>query len=303
MDVLDVLQRIGYSDLRDFGRQWRTKPLYRSSGNMTSLAVDKFSGEWYDFSMKQGGQLASLVKLTLGLQNLSDAQVYIGDTSLTNNMPKRNRYELETIKKFDKSLLLKLQRDDTYWLKRGISPLTIQNFQGGITFNGRMAYRYVFPILDDKEELLGFSGRSLTNNPDYPKWKHIGAKANWCYPLKWNHQIIQKHREVILLESIGDMLSLWDNGIQNTLVTFGLDVSPKIIQFLLRIDVTRIIIGFNNDVDNEMVGNEACEKVTEQLSSFFDRHQIENGIPESKDFGEMDSEQISVWKNKHQIKN
>lgn len=303
MDVLDILQRIGYTDLRDHGKEWRAKPLYRASGNNTSLAVNKNTGDWYDFSSRQGGGLASLVKLSLGMATIADAEHYMGDTALIGAAPKRNRYELTEIKKFDKTLLFKLQQDHEYWLKRNISLETIKIFQGGVSFNGKMAYRYVFPIFDDKDELIGFSGRSLTNNPDYPKWKHIGAKSNWCYPLKWNTEIIQRTKEVILLESIGDMLALWDNGIKNTIVTFGVDISSKIIQFLIKMDVERIILGFNNDSENEFVGNIACEDGKEQLLSFFDERQIEIGIPESKDFGIMSSEQIALWKQKHNLKN
>ena len=39
------------------------KPLYRDSGNSTSLCVYKISGKWYDFSAGYGGEFNDLLKL------------------------------------------------------------------------------------------------------------------------------------------------------------------------------------------------------------------------------------------------
>jgi DNA primase len=294
MDVLDVLQKMGYTDLQDFGKEYRTCPLYRPSDNRTSLCIKKTTGEWYDFSERIGGSLAQLVQRTLQLPSVDAAKDFLGDTTIVSN-PK-NRYELSSMRKFDKELLVKLQKDHSYWFKRGISAHTIELFQGGITFNGRMAYRYVFPIFDEKDNIVGFSGRRLNDNPEYPKWKHLGAKSGWCYPLKWNADVIATTKDVIIVESIGDMLALWDNDIKNTLVTFGVDISLKIIQFLLRIDIERIFIAFNNDEHNNLVGNDAAEDGRLKLLKFFDPQQVIIAIPEAKDFGEMTKEEIDIWK-------
>jgi DNA primase len=166
-----------------------------------------------------------------------------------------------------------------------------------------MKNRYVFPIFNNKNELIGFSGRTLVTGYNIPKWKHIGTKSNWCYPLKWNINLLKSSKEVILIESIGDMLSLWDKGIKNTIVTFGISISRSIIEFLLRIDAQKIIIAFNNDEDNNLVGNEAADKEKFHLSKYFDPHQIILAIPDYKDFGEMDEIQINLWKKKFQIQN
>jgi hypothetical protein len=301
MDVLDILYKIGYTDLKDHGKEWRTRPLYRASDNNTSLCINKTHGGWYDFSSRQGGHIVQLVKLTMNLPTIAAANDLLGGTHFIDQLPKRNLYELSETQKFDKGLLVQLRQEHNYWLDRGISLTTIKTFQGGITFNGRMAYRYVFPILNEKDELLGFSGRSLTDNPDFPKWKHLGSKSHWSYPFKWNHQAITDTKTVILLESIGDMLALWDNGICNTLVTFGVDISASIIQLLLRLDVERIVIGFNNDEDNGLVGNNAAIAGRRQLMKFFDLDQIDVCLPLSKDFGVMDAEQIALWKTTNRL--
>lgn len=301
MDILEVLNKIGYDNLQDFGKEYRARPLYRSSDNRTSLCINKLSGEWYDFGARTGGHLSDLVQKTLQLPTQEAAKEFLGDTTIVS--VRKDKYELTSIKTFDKELLIKLQKDHSYWINRGISAHVISQFHGGIAFKGRMAYRYVFPIFDDKENLIGFSGRMLNDNPEFPKWKHIGSKSNWCYPLKWNADIIMSTKEVILLESIGDMLSLWEMGIKNTLVTFGVDISTKIIQFLLKVDIERIFIAFNNDEQNNFVGNEAAEEVRLKLLSFFDSSQLVVAIPTEKDFGEMKEEQINKWKQTYLKKN
>ena len=298
MEIKDVLFKIGYSDLRDFGKEWRTRPLYRTSGNGSSLAIKKATGEWYDFSSRQGGGLAQLVQLTLNLKS-EEVESFIGGEIQYASTPK-DKYELSGIQKFNKQMLFRLRKDHTYWVGRKVSQKTVEQFQGGTTFNGRMAYRYVFPIFDDKDNLIGFSGRSLTDNPDFPKWKHIGSKSNWCYPLKWNSHVIMETKEVILLESIGDMLALWERGIRNTLVTFGVEISPKIIEFLLKMDIHRILLAFNNDSDNEFVGNKAATDGKKKLEQFFDPHQVVIAVPDQKDFGVMTSEEILLWQKTYQ---
>jgi hypothetical protein len=298
MEVIDVLHKIGYVSLQDFGKDWRTTPLYRASDNKTSLCINKSNGQWYDFSARDGGSLLGLVKLTMSLPTMKAAQAFIGDTSFIIEPPTKHRYELLETKKFDKNLLFKLQKDHSYWVERGISELTVSTFQGGTTFNGRMCYRYVFPVFNSKDELVGFSGRRLNDNSDYPKWKHIGPKSTWCYPLKWNQDFLYDSKEAILVESIGDMLALWDAGIKNVIVTFGVDISVKIVELLLRMDAQRILIAFNNDEENNLVGNQAAVDGKKFLLNHFDSSQVVVAIPTQKDFGEMDNEQITLWKNK-----
>jgi hypothetical protein len=302
MDIQDVLLKIGYTDLRDFGKEWRTCPIYRSSDNKTSLCIKKATGEWYDFSGRVGGGLAQLVQLTLKLGNIQEAEDILGDVGqiVSTN---QHKYELWSQPKFNKELLFKLKKDHSYWEKRGIPEKTITNFEGGTTFNGRMAYRYVFPIFNDRNDLVGFSGRRLTDNPDFPKWKHLGKKSSWLYPLKLNEKIISKHKEIVLVESIGDMLSLWEAGIKNTIVTFGVVISPKIIQLMIKMDIQKIFISFNNEPDNQNIGNEAAKEARTTLLKFFDQEQVVIALPEAKDFGDMNQEQINLWQTLNNLKN
>ena len=188
-------------------------------------------------------------------------------------------------KTFDKALLNKLIKNHDYWVNRGISEKTISPFNGGITFNGRMANRYVFPILNEKDELVGFSGRLLDNNSNYTKWKLLSAKKNWIYPILSYPEIIKKNT-VILVESIGNLLSFYEIGVKNVIVTFGINISPAIIEYLIKIDIKKIMICFDNDSFNNQVGNKEAVNSSRKLSKYFDEEQVHIITPKFKDINE-----------------
>ena len=159
-----------------------------------------------------------------------------------------------------------------------------------------MKNRYVFPIFDLNNQIIGFSGRDITNKSKI-KWKHIGEKKDWIYPLHINKAPFNE-KEIFLVESIGDCLSMWDAGVTNTVVTFGLDISISILNFLLRSDFKKINISFNNDLEKNSAGNIAAKKSYNKLLRYFDKNQLNIKLPTKKDFGEMTKEEIIEWKTK-----
>lgn len=288
MDNLkEILNKIGYNNLVDFGNHYRTDPLYRDFRSHNSLAIKKDTGQWYDFSEKQGGHLATLVQKTLKLNTFDEAKQILIDGNIDVEKKVESHVSLIVSQKtFDKCMLDRLIRKHDYWQKRGISNDTMTIFHGGITFNGRMTGRYVFPIFNDKVELVGFAGRLLQDNPEYPKWKLIGKKSEWTYPLIYNKKHILDKNSVILVESIGDMLALWECGIKNVLVIFGVELNEKMIEFLLKIDIKKIIIALNNDSEKGMVGNKAAIDIKKKLSRYFDEEQVVSFSPKKKDFND-----------------
>ena len=112
-----------------------------------------------------------------------------------------------------------------------------------------MKNRYVFPILNGKKEIVGFTGRDIqtSSSSSRPKWKHIGDKSKWKYPLQANIRTLQELKEVIILESVGDMLALWECGIKNTIVTFGVNISVELLNLFIKLNMNKMIISFNND--------------------------------------------------------
>ena len=82
---------------------------------------------------------------------------------------------------------------------------------------------------------------------------------------------IEESREIILVESIGDCISLYNEGFKNCLVTFGLTVSSKLICALTELSPSKIFLSFNNDQESsENRGLIAAIKNYCKLLRYFD---------------------------------
>jgi len=295
--IYQILTNIGYS-LKDCGKEYRTKPIYRDSDNDTVLRIYKDTGFWVDFKENISGDFPSLIKKSLKLDTEDQAKSWLKDKNYsTINYQSEIQPKIKEKKTFDKELLLKLEKKHEYWINRNVNEETLRLFKGGLAKAGKMKNRYVFPIFNNKQEIIGFSGRDVTNESKI-KWKHLGDKSNWCYPLFLNLETLKQEKEIFIIESIGDCLSLWDAGVQNTIVTFGLEISTAILNVLLKIDPNKIYISFNNDSSKNNAGNNASEKAVNKLLRYFDKNQIKIKLPVKKDFGEMSIEEIKEWKIK-----
>lgn len=283
--IKDTLLSLGYN-LRDFGNNWRSSSIYRSGNNATALQISKENGDWYDYVLKKGGKFKELILLSKG---------EINEEKLKELHNYKEKPTIKTQKIYDKFILNKLIKDFSYWGNRGISEETLKLFEGGISYEGKQKSRYVFGIFDEKNNLIGSSGRWIGDYENDFKWKHIGTKTNWIFPLYLNKQELLEKKEVILVESIGDLLSLWNCGIKNVLVTFGTEISRNIIKFLLKYNFQKIIISFNNEPENNSVGNIAAQKEFDKLLKYFDTSQVMIKLPFKKDFNEMSKEEIKLW--------
>jgi DNA primase len=297
LNVFQVLTDLGYK-LKDHGKEYRARPLYRDSDNDTVLKIEKISGNWFDFKQNISGDLNSLVKLTLKLDGVDEAKRWLKNKNFISQVIANvEKPLLKSTKTFDIELLSKLENNHDYWIKRDVQKEIIAEFKGGIAKMGKMKNRYVFPIFNLNNNIIGFSGRDISNLSKI-KWKHLGEKTEFIYPLFLNSKIIENKKEVILVESIGDLLSLWQAGIKNVIVTFGVSLSLPILNYLLKIDVKKIYISLNNDSNKNNAGNIASEKIYSKLRRYFDERQLKISLPPKKDFGEMTTQEILDWSNK-----
>ena len=295
LNVFQVLTDLGYK-LKDHGKEYRARPLYRDSDNDTVLKIEKNSGNWFDFKQNISGDLNSLVKLTLKLDGVDEAKQWLKNKNFISQITfDVEKPLIKSAKSFDINILDRLENRHDYWINRNITQETISQFKGGVAHAGKMKNRYVFPIFNLKNNIIGFSGRDVTNISKI-KWKHLGEKSDFLYPLFLNHSILQEQREVILVESVGDMLNLWQNGIKNVLVTFGTSLSLSILNQMLKLDIKKIYISLNNDSNKNMAGNIGADKIHSRLKRYFDQRQLKIALPIKKDFGEMTREEILEWK-------
>jgi hypothetical protein len=281
----NILHKLGYNSLKDLGLEYQTRPLYRDSDNNTALVIRKSDGVFYDFVERFGGSLEYLIQLTLKTTP-EESKKLLEDNNIVINSVSETETFIKQQKIFDKEMLNRLIKDHSYWIGRGISKEIIEQFGGGITYNGRMAGRYVVPIFNSKEQLVGFTGRSLNDDEKYVKWKLYGQKSAWIFPAHLNKRDIIKSKKVILVESFGDAASLMEIGVKNVLVLWGVVLSPKIIQFLLKLDIQEIIVSLNDDSDKNFIGNAAAQEVRRELEKYFDSEQIRVVVPKYNDYNE-----------------
>lgn len=278
--IKDLLIELGYNVSNSSPTHYRCNPLYRNSSSSSVLAIDKKSGEFYDFARNNGGSLEELIRLTLNFEDISELESWLKNKNYQiNEAPTKPILKMPKI--FEEIFVL----PHDYWKEKNISKNTLNYLNAkGIAHAGPMRNRYCFPIPNETGELLGYAGRLVTGDkPDETgkigKWKIIGAKKNFIYPYYYNYLEIKKANEVIILESIGDFLALFESGYKHGLVLFGIKISSAIITKLIEINPSRIIIATNNDQENHSAGNLAAQEIENKLSNFFDKEKLINGCP------------------------
>ena len=161
-EIKDILTEIGYT-LRDCGNEYRTKPLYRDSDNPNVLCIKKNNGVWFDFKTNKYGNLEELVKITLNLKDINEAKDFIKNKFSYENI-KVEKEKLKSRRTFDKKNLNKIIDDYRYWNNRGVSSETLKVFESGVMKEGKLKDRYVFPVFDKMDKLIGAAGRSLNGD-------------------------------------------------------------------------------------------------------------------------------------------
>lgn len=287
MTYRDKLEKLGYN-LQDCGNHWRARAVYRSGKNNTALIIYKDSGVWKDFGAdNQPKPFSALVKETLRTDDPKILAEYSVDVD-QKQAPVEKKEKIEMEKIYPNSHLEKLLPMTTFYEKRGVSAETQKQFKCGYAGGGKMYRRIVFPIYDLDNQIHGFSGRTVLDDEKTAKWKHIGRKTNWIYPHHLSSSSIEENQEVILVESIGDCMALYEAGYKNVLMLAGLDISAKMISYLNTFDLKRIIIATNNDKNKETnSGALSSIKVASKLSTVFDLSLIKINPPLQNDFGDM----------------
>jgi hypothetical protein len=249
--------------------------------------IYKDTGVWRDFvENKAPMPFKKLVELTLNTNDPNVIKKYTQDSfESTEVYVKKEKLEMEKI--YPEDCLKKLFPNYDFYKKRSIGEQTQKMYKCGLASAGKMYRRIVFPVYNSNNQIYGFTGRKLDEDSEAPKWKHIGLKSNWIYPANIPNfpEITDK---VFLVESVGDSMALTENGYSNNLVTFGLDCSPALMNFLISKNLKTIYISTNNDLDSDKNrGLIAAVKILIKLSSFFDLDVLKIKPPLMNDFGEM----------------
>ena len=291
-EIYEVLTSLGYQ-LQDRGNYWQTNALFRQGDNKTAIQIYKDTGVWRDFVNDTPPlRFERLVEKSTGKDNIYVKKLL--ENKDTSSLLYKNsaspKLTMETI--YPEDSLKKLLPHYRFYNDRGIEDSVLKNLKGGLATQGQLYQRFVFPIYNKLGQIHGFSGRDMLNKENRPKWKHIGKKSSWIYPAYVPHDKdllslgIREAGDIILVESIGDLLSLHSQGYHNVLVTFGLDISPSLVTFLVGLGFSKVIISLNNDLGSpENRGLDSAIKNYLKLFSYFDYEKIRICLPTSNDFG------------------
>jgi hypothetical protein len=290
-EVEEALNKLGYDLKTENAKYWRSRPIYRESGNSTSLRIEKDTGSFQDFSANLFGDFRELVKLTLNLGSRKAAGKWIDENNI--NLPLIERKPKIKVKKAIKDFeFANLLPHYVFYTgeKRGISPEVFEGLECGVCMSGRMGNRLTFVIRDEDGDAIGMAGRDLLGYRDN-KWKLIGRKSEWIYPY-FSLNPNNSAEEIFLVESIGDMLALKNAGINNILVLFGVSISAKQLNHIVSLGC-KVTISTNNDQkENVNVGEVAALSIKEKLSQFINEDNIRIKLPTLNDWGETSKEEI-----------
>ena len=303
-EIKNSLERLGYK-LHDRGSYWQTSALFRSGDNQTALQIYKNSGVWKDYvEGTTFNNFKKLIQVTLGTNDPSEIKKYLSgeDPFKFSNNKKAPAEKIRMEEIYPLDMLDRLLPHYKFYNNKGISTSILNSLKGGLATSGKLNQRFVFPIFNEDMQIHGFSGRDIYSSPNSnrPKWKHIGRKSSWLYPTYTDiktEKHIQDKGFLIIVESIGDLLNLKQNGIHNVMVSFGLDFSSKLLSYIVSLNPNKIVISLNNDdLSEENRGKIASHKnYLKMISNLFMPNKIKMCPPLKNDFGDMSADDFIPW--------
>jgi DNA primase len=128
--------------------------------------------------------------------------------------------------------------------------------------------RILYPIADENGRPVGISARKMHDDvSEYPKWVNsqeslIYNKSHILYGLHKTKTEIKKAGFAYLVEGNGDLLTMWDNGIKNTVATCGTALTEHQAKLLKKYTEKVIML-----YDGDEAGVAAARRSTEKLSA------------------------------------
>ncbi|MBI4997873.1 MAG: DNA primase [Rhodocyclales bacterium] len=144
--------------------------------------------------------------------------------------------------------------------------LVIENEQG--RRYDRFRDRIMFPILDQRGNVIGFGGRVIgqgepkyLNSPETPLFE----KGRELYGLVQARQAIRDEDTVIVVEGYMDVVALAQHGVGNAVATLGTATTPNHVHKLMR-QASKVVFCFDGDAAGRKAAWRALEASLEQLS-------------------------------------
>lgn len=293
MEPIDVLLEI-FDDLnvklKKTNHYYQCRAFWRDGTDETSVAIYPNKNLVKDFVENKTYKINTLLKKILGIKTDEEFDVWLEEKQYNIRFDDDTTYipSVELPKVFPKSDLSAIDTSNQeYLLGRGISLDIAQQLRGGVVSSGKMKDRYTWPIFNSKGNIVGFTGRTLKNHKN--KYKHLGDKQKWVWPAFVNGQDIISAGSIILVESPMDVASLMTAGIRNCVNLNGSELSLGVLNFLIKLNIKKIIISTNNDDEsNNYAGQQAAKRIYNSLTRHFNQNQVFIFLPPKyKDWNEI----------------
>lgn len=224
-------------------------------------------------------------------KDLGDIKELDGDEAQKLEQVIRKRSELVKHKRMEEALMTHLQ-PSTYFADRGFSQEVIAEFKCGGEWHKYQTYgedRVVVPIYDPLDGyLVAFTCRIL-DDKKIDKWR-----PKWCHTLNfaelrkrsqdrtdeekfyassvlYNLYRASKHmgmsQTIFVVEGPGDVMKLWDAGIENVVAVLGTGFSKHHRTLLHKVGCQRVVCIFDNDLAGQKASN-AVEKMCDNYFEF-----------------------------------
>ncbi len=271
----EILEELGYKLISSGSSQYVTRAIYRGGNSPRSVLIDPEQGTFYDFPQQRLGSIAELIALTknITVDEVNETLEYQEKKQISSFVK-----ALDYPKVYNEESFLKLGTNYSYFEKRGISKTTQMVFEGRFVRKEMLAGRVCYPIRNFHNQIIGVTGRNIywKEGDDFPKWKIVGAKRFFVYPHKIATSAIKKEGIAILVESCGDVFSLYEAGIHNVICTFGLSINSAITKYLIGLN-PHVVISLNRDENKR--GQEGAEKIRTKLLQYFGVNKVTVNLP------------------------
>jgi 5S rRNA maturation endonuclease (ribonuclease M5) len=252
---------------------------WQENGNKTVTFNDalKFASDFVDLDIEN-------MKMDNTQKN---KQNFVSQVSILTSQQQVSNKPLLTRNKIRQILNLPSQ----YFLDRGFSAEILDKYDIGDCLNKKreMGGRAVVPIYDNNHKfMIGCSGRSIDSNIK-PKWKHSdGFKAeNSLYNFWYAKDHISSLREVILVESPGNVWKLEMAGIHNGLAMFGSSLTDRQKTLLDTSGAMTIMI----ITDSDDAGEEARKQISKKCEKTYN---IKHIRVSKNDIAELSIKEIEI---------
>ena len=245
-----------FSNVLELGDDYRVVCIFHKDTD-PSLSIDKKTGMFFCFGCETGGQFNSLLR-ALGEKDI-EAKIHAlenwGDVmnrimGITDEEEKVSHPMPTGFVGFSKKT--KKTRHHMYMTNRNISTKTLRYFGAGYVAKNQVYNRYrdrvVIPVLDENGNMAFPEGRLITEAPNIAKYMRPKKSKKGLLLSKnvlFNYNNVKRFSEVVLVEGVMDVLTLWGEWKIPSVACFNPVLSSKQVGLLSIFET--VYICFDND--------------------------------------------------------